>query len=62
MSSPLGQYLIQSHMDDLRREADRSRAAEAARTAGEDPFPKVIRSRRLGRLLRIVPARSRPAA
>jgi hypothetical protein len=61
MSSPLGQYLIQSHMNDLRREADRRRAAEAVRPADENPLPTVLRSRRLGRLLRIVPAHSRPA-
>jgi hypothetical protein len=59
MSSPLGQYLVQSHMNDLRREADRRRAAEAAREA---PMPTVLRSRRFGRLRRIVPAPSRPAA
>jgi hypothetical protein len=59
MSSPLGQYLIQSHMDDLRREADRHRAAEAAREA---PMPTVLRSRRFGRLRRIVPAPPRPTA
>jgi len=62
MSSPLGQYLVQSHMNDLRREADHHRASEAARKAGENPLPTVLRSRRLGRLLRIVPAQSRPTA
>jgi hypothetical protein len=59
MSSPLGQYLVQSHMNDLRREADRRRAAEAAREA---PMPTVLRSRRFGRTRRIAPAPSRPTA
>jgi hypothetical protein len=59
MSSPLGQYLVQSHMNDLRHEADRRRTAEAAR---ESSMPTVLRSRRFGRLRRIVPASSRPTA
>lgn len=61
MSSPLAQYLVQAHMNDLHRAADRRRVAEAARTCGEAPFPTVLRSRRLGRLLRIVPP-ARPTA
>ncbi|MFT3865186.1 MAG: hypothetical protein QM729_12995 [Solirubrobacterales bacterium] len=61
MSSCLHQYLAQSHMDDLRRSAERRRVHAAAAPADASPFPTFLRSRRLGDLLRIVPPSRRTA-
>lgn len=61
MSSQFNSFLAAAHRDDLQRRAERSRAAERTER-GESLFPNFIRTRRLGRLFRIVPpAGHRPA-
>jgi hypothetical protein len=70
MSSQFNSFLASSHRADLRRSAERSRAAEAARQEGGDAgtgpeaggFPTLLRSRRLGRLVRVLPPAGRHSA
>ena len=61
MTSNLNHRLAQARMQDMRRSAERQRAA-AARPRVQDPFPTVLHSRRLGRLVRIVRASPGPSA
>jgi hypothetical protein len=62
MSSQFNAYLASSHRADLHRSAAASRRV-GERTAGtRNSFPTFLRSRRLGRLVRIIPAADRRSA
>jgi hypothetical protein len=69
MSSQFTSFLASSHRADLRRSAERSRVADAARHEGADgtgrdggDFPTLLRSRRFGRLVRVLPPTNRHSA
>jgi hypothetical protein len=67
MSSQLNAFIATSHRVELHREAERTRQPEdraAAENPGasENPFPTILRSRRFGRIVRIVPSSERRAA
>jgi hypothetical protein len=62
MSSQFNNFLASSHRADLHRNAERSRRTDQRRETVESPFPTMLRTRRLGRLLRVVPSPSRRSA
>lgn len=49
MSSQFNEFRAHVHVDELRRQADRARAEKARQERAKSPFPKFLRSRRLGR-------------
>jgi hypothetical protein len=56
MNSQFNAFLATSHQSDLNRRAAASRRAGGRTAAAAKPFPTFLRSRRLGRLVEIVPA------
>jgi hypothetical protein len=60
MSSHFSYFLAQAHQDDLRRSADRERLPATECETTRAPSPTFLRSRRLGRLVRMIPSPSRP--
>ena len=61
MSSQFNAFAATTHRADLHRDAERSRLLES-REATESPLPTLLRSRRFGRLVRIVPSPGRRSA
>lgn len=62
MSSQFNSFIASSHRADLHRSAERSRLAETAEkpaSAAADDVPTLLRSRRFGRLSRILPPAGR---
>jgi hypothetical protein len=62
MSSQFNAFAATTHRADLHRAAERTRQLEDLAAAAENPLPTMLRSRRLGRLVRIIPSPSRPSA
>ncbi len=62
MSSQFNAFAATSHRADLHRDAARNRQAEDRAGAEENPLPTILRSRRFGRLVRIVRGRARRGA
>ncbi len=61
MSSQFNAFAATSHRAELHRDAERTRQP-ADRAAAENPLPTILRSRRLGRLIRVVPSPERRSA
>ena len=59
MNSQFNSFLATSHQSDLHRRAVASRRPAGRTAVAAKPFPTFLRSRRLGRLVKIVPAVSR---
>jgi hypothetical protein len=59
MNSQFNALLATSHESDLRRRAVAGHRASERTAAAANPFPTFLRSRRLGRLVEIVPAADR---
>jgi hypothetical protein len=62
MSSHFSAFAATTHRADLHREAERSRQLGERAEATENPMPTLLRSRRLGRVFRLVPSPERHSA
>lgn len=62
MSSQFNAFAATSHRADFRRDAERARQPDDRAEATENPLPTLLRSRRFGRLFRVVPSLGRRSA